>query len=74
MTKNMGSADRAIRIVGALVIAALYFTHTISGTLAIVLGIFAVAFILSSFIGWCPTYVPFGFSTRKPAGGPPPAA
>jgi DUF2892 family protein len=39
-----------------------------------VLGIVAVAFIVSSFIGWCPSYVPFGFSTRKGSGGPPPAA
>ena len=74
MTKNMGTADRAIRIVIALVIAVLYFRGTISGTLAIVLGIVAVAFIVTSFIGWCPTYLPFGLSTRKPSGGPPSAA
>jgi len=73
MTKNMGTVDRAIRIVVALVIAGLYFTHTISGTLAIVLGLVAIAFIVSSFIGWCPSYVPFGFSTRKSSGGPPSA-
>jgi hypothetical protein len=74
MTKNMGTADRAIRIVIALVIAVLYFRGTISGTLAIVLGIVAVAFIVTSFIGWCPTYLPFGLSTRKSSGGAPPGA
>jgi hypothetical protein len=73
MTKNMGTADRAIRIVVALVIAVLYFRGSISGTLAIVLGIVAVAFVVTSFLGWCPTYLPFGLSTRKPAGGPPSA-
>ena len=66
MMKNMGTADRGIRTLVALAIAVLYFTGTISGTLAIVLGLFAIALILSSLVGWCPSYVPFGLSTRKP--------
>lgn len=70
MTKNMGAADRGIRILIALVIAALYFTGRISGTLAIVLGIVAVAFFLTSLVGWCPSYLPFGLSTRKPPSAP----
>ncbi len=72
MTKNMGTADRAIRIFIALAIGVLYFTGTIGGTLAILLGIVAVAFVLTSLIGWCPTYLPFGLSTRTPPSGPPP--
>lgn len=63
MKKNMGTADRVIRTVVALGIAALYFTGRISGTLAIVLGVVAVMFLVSSFISWCPAYAPFGFST-----------
>jgi hypothetical protein len=74
MTKNMGTADRAIRILIALAIAVLYFTHKISGTLAIVLEIVAIAFIVTSLVGWCPSYVPFGISTRKPPTGPSSAA
>jgi uncharacterized membrane protein YkgB len=74
MTKNMGTTDRVIRILVALAIAVLYFTGRISGTLAIVLGIVAIAFIVTSFVAWCPSYVPFGLSTRKPPSGPPPAA
>jgi hypothetical protein len=74
MTKNMGGADRIIRILVALGIAVLYFTGRISGTLAIVLGIVAIAFILTSFVGTCPSYLPFGFSTRKPPAGPSSAA
>jgi hypothetical protein len=73
MTKNMGTADRTVRILLALAVAVLYFTGTISGTLAIVLGIVAVAFVVTSFIGWCPAYLPFNLSTRKRAGGPPAA-
>ncbi|HZH42338.1 MAG TPA: DUF2892 domain-containing protein [Gemmatimonadales bacterium] len=74
MTKNMGTVDRTIRILVALAIAVLYFTHKISGTLAIVLEIVAIAFIVTSLIGWCPSYVPFGLSTRKPPSGPSSAA
>lgn len=65
MKKNMGAADKTIRILIAIVIGVLYFTNTISGTLAIILGILAVAFVLTSFISFCPLYLPFGISTFK---------
>lgn len=65
MKKNMGMADKAIRILIVVVIGVLYFTNTISGTLAIILGILAVAFVLTSFINFCPLYLPFGISTLK---------
>ena len=65
MKKNMGTADKAIRILIAVVIAALYFTNVISGILAIVLGILAVVFILTSFISFCPLYLPLNINTRK---------
>jgi len=58
-------ADKAIRILITVVIGVLYFTNTISGTLAIILGIVAVAFVLTSFISFCPLYLPFGISTLK---------
>ncbi len=61
----MGTADKAIRILIAIVIAALYFTNVISGTLAIILGILAVVFVLTSFISFCPLYLPFGINTSK---------
>jgi len=65
MKKNMGSTDKIIRIAIAILIAILYFTNTISGTLAIVLGAFALIFIITSFVSFCPLYAPFGISTRK---------
>jgi hypothetical protein len=65
MKKNMGSTDKIIRIAVAVVIAILYFTHVISGTLALILGAFAIIFIITSFISVCPLYIPFGLSTRK---------
>lgn len=65
MKKNMGMIDRGIRIVIAVAIAALYFTGTISGTVAIVLGSLAVVFVATSFLGSCGLYMPFGINTRK---------
>ncbi|MBS1637536.1 MAG: DUF2892 domain-containing protein [Bacteroidetes bacterium] len=65
MKKNMGNTDRVIRILIALVIVALYLTHLINGTLAIVGLVLAGIFILTSFISFCPLYLPFGLSTRK---------
>jgi fatty acid desaturase len=63
MKKNMGSADRIIRIIIAAIIGVLYFTGTISGTLGIVLLVIAGVFVLTSFISFCPLYAPFGIST-----------
>lgn len=65
MKTNMGTTDKAIRILIAVVIGVLYFTNTISGTLAILLGILAVVCIITSFISFCPLYLPFGISTSK---------
>ena len=61
----MGLADKAIRILVAVVIAVLYFTHQISGTTATILGVLAVVFMLTSLMGTCPLYLPFGISTKK---------
>jgi DUF2892 family protein len=64
MTKNMGTADRVIRILAAIGIAMLYFTGSIGGVLAIVLGVVGIVFLATSLVGFCPAYVPLGISTR----------
>ncbi len=68
MTKNMGTVDRVVRTLIAVLIGVLYFTNVISGTVALVLGIVAVVFLVTSFVSWCPVYLPFKISTRKGAG------
>jgi hypothetical protein len=65
LNKNMGTLDRIIRLVIAVVIAVLYFTGNLSGIAAIILGILAVIFVVTSSVGFCPLYLPFGISTRK---------
>ena len=67
MKHNMGTLDRAIRLLLAAAIAVLYFTGNLSGLAAIILGILAVIFIATSVVGSCPLYLPFGLSTRKGA-------
>ena len=71
MTRNMGTTDRVVRTLIAVAIAVLYFTGRINGTVAIVLGLVAIAFLVTSFVGWCPSYVPFGLSTRRSSGAGP---
>ncbi len=65
MKKNIGGADKAIRVIAALLVAILYFTNVISGTTALILGAVALIFALTSFIGFCPLYPPFGINTAK---------
>jgi uncharacterized membrane protein len=63
MKKNMGSADRIIRLIIAVVVSILYFTNVVSGTLGLVLMVLAGVFVLTSLISFCPLYSIFGMST-----------
>jgi len=63
MKKNMGTADRIIRVIIAAAIATLYFTGVITGTLGIVLLVLAAIFVLTSFVSFYPLYAPFGIKT-----------
>ena len=65
MKKNMGTLDRIIRLILVAIVLLLYFTDVIGGTLAIILGVVAAIFFLTSLFSFCPLYLPFGISTRK---------
>ena len=65
MKKNMGVGDRIIRLVLVIIVAVLYFTNQITGIAAIVLGVFALAFLATGLVGFCPLYAPFKLSTLK---------
>jgi len=52
-----------IRVLLAVVVAILYMNGSITGIAAIVLGVLAVVFIITSLIGFCPLYVPLNIST-----------
>lgn len=63
MKKNMGNTDRFLRTILAVLLAVLYFTNTITGTIGLVLLILGVVFLLTSMVGFCPLYLPFGIKT-----------
>lgn len=65
MKTNMGSADRIVRIILAVVMGVLYFQGIVSGTLGIVLVVAAIIFALTSLISFCPIYTIFGLSTKS---------
>jgi len=65
MVKNMGTVDRVVRAVAAVIILVLWFTNVISGALAIILGFLAMVLLATSIIGFCPLYVLFKISTLK---------
>jgi len=63
MKKNMGTTDRLIRVIIAVVIAILYFITIISGAMALVLVGLAVILVLTSLVSFCPLYVALGITT-----------
>ena len=65
MKKNMGTIDKVIRILVAVIVVVLYFTHVISGVLAIILLALSAIFVVTSLLSFCPLYLPLGLSTRK---------
>jgi hypothetical protein len=64
MKPNMGTFDRTLRVLVAIAVIALYATGNFSGITAIILLVLSGILILTSFISFCPLYLPFGISTR----------
>jgi len=65
MKKNMGTADKIIRVIIAAIFLTLYFTNVITGTFGIVLIALSVIFLLTSLVSFCPVYAIFGASTKQ---------
>lgn len=65
MKKNMGSTDTTIRLVFAVIFAALYFANVVTGTFGVILLILAVLFALTSLVSFCPLYILLGINTCK---------
>lgn len=65
MTANMGSADRAVRIILAVVFIAAIVLSWVTGPLALIAGVLAAVFILTSVVRVCPLYLPFGLKTNR---------
>ena len=65
MKQNVGNIDRILRVIVALILAVLYFSGIVSGTLGLVLLILAAVFLLTSLVSFCPLYLPLKINTRK---------
>jgi hypothetical protein len=65
MKKNMGMVDRILRTVLAVTVAVLYLGGQLTGIAAVLLGIFAVIFLVTSYVGFCPVYKLLGVATLK---------
>jgi hypothetical protein len=65
MKKNMGPLDRILRSIVALTLIALYILDIITGTIGIVVVVFASIMLISAIIGNCPPYALMGFNTCK---------
>jgi hypothetical protein len=68
MKANMGLLDRVLRVLVAAGIGYFYFTGKIDGPVGTGLMVLAGVFVLTSLVGTCPLYLPFGISTRKAKG------
>lgn len=65
MKRNMGTTDKIVRLLLAALIAILYFTGVLPAPVALIAGVIALIFIITSFLSFCPLYVPFKINTRK---------
>lgn len=65
MKKNVGTIDKAVRLLIAVVVVVLYFTHVITGVLAVVLLALAAIFVVTSLVSLCPIWLALGISTRR---------
>ena len=65
MKKNMGTVDKVLRLLGAVLLVVLYLTGVVSGTLGIIFLLIAVMFVVTSILGFCPLYLPLGINTNK---------
>jgi len=63
MKRNMGTADRIIRILLAAVFAYLYFGGIVTGTVGLILVVLGGVFVLTSLISFCPLYTLVGLNT-----------
>lgn len=63
--KNVGKTDKIVRLVLATIFVGLILMGTVSGIVAVILGVLTAIFVVTSFVSFCPLYYPFKLSTRK---------
>jgi K+-transporting ATPase A subunit len=62
--KNMGKADKIVRVLIAVLFTVLFLNHVVTGVMGVILVILASVFLLTSVVGTCPLYLPFKINTN----------
>ena len=65
MKSNISTTDRLTRLLLAIIVMVLYFTHQIEGALGIILAIAAIVLAATAVFNFCPVYRLLGISTKK---------
>lgn len=65
MLKNVGNADRVIRLLAAALFVWLFFNGTVTGVFGVVLLVLSLVFTLTALFGTCPIYLFLGVSTCR---------
>jgi len=65
MKKNVGNTDKIIRLIIAAILAVLYFSGTVTGTIGIVMAIVAGVLVMTTIVSFCGLYTILGINTCK---------
>jgi hypothetical protein len=65
MKTNVGNTDRVVRIVIAAVLAILYLSGAVTGTLGTIFLVAAIVLLLTAFLRFCGAYALFGMNTCR---------
>ena len=63
MKKNMGLADRALRLIAAIIVGILFLNGSITGTVGVILLLVAAVFLITATVSFCPLYTLLGINT-----------
>ncbi len=63
MKKNVGTTDKLIRLIVAAIVAILYLTGMIKGTVGIILLMIAAVLAVTALVNRCGIYAIFGMSS-----------
>ena len=59
----MGTLDRGLRIIIAIVASIFYFGGAMTGILGTIVLVLSIIFLITGFVGFCPIYAPLGLSS-----------
>lgn len=62
--KNMGKADKIVRVLIAVLFTVLFLNHVVTGVMGVILVLLSGVFLLTSVVGTCPLYLPFKINTN----------